>query len=190
MGLKKIGRALAGIAPIAASAVSGGLLGPVAAGVAGQVSKALGLKDGSSEEDVEAAIAKADPTQIAKLREIDANLKRDLAELAYKHEELGLKELQTHQRDRDSARKREAAVRDKTPRILAFLITGALMSVILILMLKGANIEDGIAHVLSVLVGYLGAGVQTMLSYYFGSSAGSKVKTDQLGTVLNGRRKS
>ena len=91
MGLKKVGKVLAGIAPIAASAVSGGLLGPVAAGVAKQVTGALGLPDGASEEDIEQAAVRADPSQLAKLRKIDADLKRDLAELGYKQAELDVR---------------------------------------------------------------------------------------------------
>ena len=184
MGLKKVGKVLAGIAPIAASAVSGGLLGPVAAGVARQVTGALGLPDGASEEDIEQAAVKADPTQLAKLRQIDADLKRDLAELGYKQAELDVRREETSAKDRDSARKREIAVKDATPKVLAFLITGALMSVILILMLKGSGLPESTSHVLSVLVGYLGAGFQTMLTYYFGSSSGSKDKDAALHQAL------
>ena len=44
MALKRIAKVLAGIAPIAASAVSGGLLGPVAAGISKQAGIALGIR--------------------------------------------------------------------------------------------------------------------------------------------------
>ena len=124
MALKKIGKVLAGIAPIAASAVSGGLLGPVAAGVAKQVTQALNLPDDASEDDIEAAAVKADPSQLAKLRQIDADLKRDMAELGYKEKELAVKEEEIHQKDRASARAREMAVKDKTPSILAYVVIG------------------------------------------------------------------
>ena len=120
MGLKKVGKVLAGIAPIAASAVSGGLLGPVAAGIAKQVTGALNLPDGASEEDIEAAAVKADPSQLAALRKIDADLKRDLAELGYKRDELDVRREETHQKDRASARERQVQLKDSTPTTLAW----------------------------------------------------------------------
>ena len=171
MGIKKI---LGKVIPVAASVASSGLLG---GSVAKSITDILGVGRDASDTDIEAALAKASPEQLVELRKLETQVTLQAEQLGFQRSELIFK-------DKDSARKREMTVRDKTPQILAFLITGALMGVILILMLRGADIDSGIAHVLSVLVGYLGAGFQTMLTYYFGSSAGSKEKTAALGEAL------
>ena len=186
MGVKKVFGALAKVAPLAAAAMSGGALGPAAQGVVSAVGRALG-KPGASPEECEKAVADASPEQFVELRRIEADLAKEQAELDYKREELGYKRVVVAAKDRDSARKREAAVKDSTPKILSFLITGALMAVILILMLRGAQIDTAVSHVLSVLVGYLGAGFQTMLSYYFGSSAGSAEKNEHLRAAFDSK---
>ena len=76
-----------------------------------QVTDALNLPSDASEEDVEMAVIKADPTQLAKLRQIDADLKRDMAELGYKEAQLDVERERIHQQDRASARERQVQTR-------------------------------------------------------------------------------
>ena len=185
MGLKKIGKVLAGIAPIAASAVSGGLLGPVAAGVAKQVTGALGLPDDAPEEDIERAVVNADPTQLAKLRQINADLQRDLAQMDVHREELGIERERVHQRDRASARRREIAVRDSTPRVLVYGTIGlfAGLSVALLFI----EVPEHSRMLLGGLVGILGGEVARQGAYYFGSSQGSQKKDATIEKALHGK---
>lgn len=86
--------------------------------------------------------------------------------------ELKLAELETQ--DRNSARQRESAVKDKTPAILAYSITAGFFGVLFFMM----NYEIPLAEkeVLFVMLGSLGTAWTGVIAYYFGSSAGSAAK--------------
>ena len=86
--------------------------------------------------------------------------------------ELKLAELEAS--DRNSARTREATVKDKTPAILAYSITTGFFGVLFFMM----NYEIPLAEkeVLFVMLGSLGTAWTGVIAYYFGSSAGSAAK--------------
>ncbi len=86
--------------------------------------------------------------------------------------ELKLAELEAS--DRNSARTREANVKDKTPAILAYSITAGFFGVLFFMM----NYEIPLAEkeVLFVMLGSLGTAWTGVIAYYFGSSAGSAAK--------------
>ncbi len=86
--------------------------------------------------------------------------------------ELKLAELEAS--DRNSARQREATVKDKTPAILAYSITAGFFGVLFFMM----NYEIPLAEkeVLFVMLGSLGTAWTGVIAYYFGSSAGSAAK--------------
>ena len=175
MGWKKIGRGLAKVAPIAARVATSGLLGD---GVVRSLTDALGLDSGASEDDVEAALAKASPEQLARIRQIEAETERHAADVRYKTAELVVREEEVHAADRDSARKREMAVRDPTPSVLVYSTIGlfAALSVALLFV----TVPDHSRMLLGGLVGILGGEVARQGAYYFGSSRGSKDKSAQL----------
>jgi hypothetical protein len=83
--------------------------------------------------------------------------------------------------DRASARSREIAVRDKTPTVLATVSVIGFFAILVVLVFVQLPKE---AQPLLILIGYLGANVQQVYNYYFGSSSGSSSKTDMLKDLM------
>ena len=176
MKLAKIGHALQHIAPVAASLMTGGTFGPAAMAVGKQVRDALDLHHESSHDEVEAAAVKADPTQLAKLKQIEADLVKDKRAMESKSEEV-------EAADRDFACKREIALHDKTPMVLTFCVTGSLMGCILLLFLKGGDMQAHVLAAITTLAGALVTGMHTILSYYFGGAKDAKATTEVLHRI-------
>ena len=166
MKLAKIGHTLAHFAPAAAAILTGGAAGPVAAAVTKEVTSALGVHHESTPEEIDKAVAEADPAQIAKLRQIEADVQKDAQAASVKMAEIAAG-------DRDSARKREIALHDATPAILTFCVTGSLIGCILLLVFKGSGLDVAVLAAVSSLAGALASGMHTILTYYFGGSKGS-----------------
>lgn len=78
------------------------------------------------------------------------------------------------QADRNSARQREIGVKDNTPRILAYSITAGFFSVTWFMMTNEA--PESSQRILDMLFGTLLTAWVAVITYYFGSSAGSAAK--------------
>jgi hypothetical protein len=146
-----------------------GLATLVAGPMGGMAVKAIASKFGV--EDTLEAVTNAiqsDPEAAMKLREID------------------LKEIEVHAKDRDSARNRETAIAtsDKAP-MLNKLVTPVLalgvvgLSFVLFTILIFVDVQPEAKDILIYILGVLSAAVTQILSYYFGSSQGSKDKSDE-----------
>jgi hypothetical protein len=146
-----------------------GLATLVAGPMGGMAVKAIAAKFGV--EDTLEAVTNAiqsDPEAAMKLREID------------------LKEIEAHAKDRDSARNRETAIAtsDKAP-MLNKLVTPVLalgvvgLSFVLFTILIFVDVQPEAKDILIYILGVLSAAVTQILSYYFGSSQGSKDKSDE-----------
>ncbi len=159
---------LAKIAPMLGTAI-GGPLGGAAGAI---VSSALGAKD-ASPESLAAAIKTGALTgeQMLALKKAEQDFQIQMTALGYKDAE-ALAELDF--KDRDSARAREIAVRDKTPMILAATYTVGFFAILARMLVKGVPKDGGEA--LLILLGALAAGSAQVLSYYFGSSSSSAAK--------------
>lgn len=165
MNWKKI---VGGVAPALATALGGPLAGVAAAAV----SDALLGKPNGSDGEIAAALTAGGPDALLKLKQADQAFASRMKELDIDLEKL-------HQADRSSAREREAKAGDSiTPRSLAFLVTAGFFGVLGWLLAYGKPIDGGDA--LLVMLGSLGTAWASVIAYYFGSSAGSKEKSEML----------
>lgn len=159
------------VAPGIATALGGPLAG-VAVRTLSQV--LLGTADGSPEA-VEKAVLAADPAALLQLKQAELQFQKDMRSLDVDLERIAAD-------DRDSARRREAAVKDWTPRVLAFVIVGGFLATVFCVL---AGVVDGLkdpltATLVGTLIGYVSAKADQVCSYFFGSTAGSQAKTDAM----------
>lgn len=123
-----------------------------------------------------------------------AEAQAKLLELAQKgelaHLEADVKKMEIEAKDRDSARTREsemakADVHPITKNINSILALGVIaLSFVLFTVLIFIEVKPAAKDILIYILGVLSAAVTQILSYYFGSSAGSKEKSKQLDDLL------
>ena len=168
MDLMKI---VGAIAPTIATAV-GGPLGGMAMKVVGEV---LGLGADASEKDVEKALKQATPEQLLALKQADSDFAVRMKELDIDLERIAAS-------DRDSARRREAQVRDWMPRVLAFVVVAGFMATVFLVLLGYVDgMKDPLmATTVGTLIGFVSAKCEQVVAYYFGSSSSSQQKTQLL----------
>ena len=160
------------VAPSIASAVGG----PLAGMATRAISEALLGKPDGTEQELESAVASATPEQLLALKKAEQ-------EFAVKMRELDIDLERISNEDRDSARSREVSLRDWTPRVLAGLITVGYFGV-LFWMLRFGLPNTGSSEALLVMLGALGTAWGGVVAYYFGSSAGSKEKTEAMNRMV------
>lgn len=155
------------IAPTVASA----FLGPLGGIAVAAIGNVLGVSDATQDKIAEVIKnGQLTPEQIGEIKKLEMQYQENERERGFKYTELEFK-------DRDSARVREAATKDNTNKILAFVIVGAFIAMVAGTLLGAAKVESVLA---GTLVGYLSAKAEQVLAYYFGSSSGSLAKTDLL----------
>jgi hypothetical protein len=157
------------------------LLGPLGGAAISVIADALGLDD-KTEDAIKNALSGTTPEALLALKKADQEFAIRTQELGLKQEELSFgyekDTLQIAAADRDSARKREMSVGDKTTRNLAYAITIGFFSVLFTLMF--ADVSKASENVLYMMLGALGSAWAGVIAYYFGSTAGSKQKTELL----------
>jgi hypothetical protein len=157
---------LKNVAPALASIV----LSPLGGAAVSLIAQKLGVED--TVDAVTQAIQK-DPEAALKLREIT------------------LREVEAHAKDRDSARNRESliAMSEHAPMInkvvtplLALGVTT--LSFVLFVILIFVDVQANAKDILIYILGVLSAALTQILSYYFGSSAGSKAKDEKMSNFF------
>ncbi|HYC03496.1 MAG TPA: hypothetical protein VED40_09400 [Azospirillaceae bacterium] len=174
----KIAGLIRGVAPNLATGLATVVGGPVAGLAVNALSNALLGRDGGTPEELQAALAGATPDQLVALKKADQ-------EYALRMRELDIDLERIHAGDRDSARAREISLKDWTPMALAFLVTAGFFGVLGWMLVNGMPEKGGEA--LLVMLGALGAAWTAIISYYFGSSAGSAKKNDMLDKLTDAR---
>lgn len=162
------------LAPFLSAGLS--LAGPYGALASKILSPILGTKPDAKEDDYTAALAKATPEQIAAIKQAEEQFQLQMKQLEIQSVE-ELEKLASD--DRASARNREIQVKDLTPRILAFAVV--------VLCFAGEGLyfflgppRNASPELIGRILGTLDSCLILVLSYYFGSSAGSDRKTELL----------
>ncbi len=165
------------VAPTIATALGG----PMAGFAIKTLSNAVLGHENGSEDDLASAINISGPDALLKIKEADNAFAIRLKELDIDIEKIGVE-------DRASAREREAKTGDSTTlRVLAGMVIGGfLASVWFVLTGQAKGLSDpSIAATIGTLIGYLSAKADQVVSYYFGSSHGSQLKTDAMNEAFN-----
>lgn len=154
------------VAPMLGTAI-GGPFGGMAAKV---ISNAVLGKDDATEEEIEEALKSGSP-------EVYANLKKADQDFKVRMKELGIQEKHLAVEDRGSARQMYATTRDKIVPILAGLTVAGFFATMTTVLMGKVSLESTI---LGFVLGQISAKTEQVYNFYFGSSAGSKEKTQAL----------
>lgn len=162
---EKVKGVVATVAPTVATAL-GGPLGGIAATA---IRSALGV---DTDQQAMEALA-SDPQAVLKLREAEIEFERFLVE-----SEINLEEINAG--DRKSAREL-VKVTGKAPQVALSVVMLAGYFALLYAMVAGYfEVPEIYTALVAGLIGTLGAGVTQILNFWFGSSSGSKDKTEAM----------
>jgi hypothetical protein len=144
---------------------------------AGLALNVLAEKIGLDPDKVEAAVLGGDPDLLMKVKESEHDFK-------LKMKELGLREEELHQKDRADARAL-AIAKGMVPQVTLSVVFVVGYFLILAQLITGNWMPpEGAGELLAGLVGVLTAGVIKVMDFWFGSSAGSKAKTEAMAAGM------
>lgn len=152
-------------------AALGGPLGSAAVTI---IADSLGLSD-RTESAIKIALGAATPEQMMSIKTADQDFAIQMQALGFANER-DMEALAAG--DRDSARKREMVVQDKTPRNLAYVVIGGFFFILVTMMFL--EVPTASRDILNIMLGTLGGSFSGVIGYYFGSSASSAAKTTLL----------
>ena len=158
----------------------GTALGGPLGGVAGlALAKVLGVPDANAGDSdaLAAAVQGATPDQLLALKKADQEFQLQMTKLGFEDDEAIAA---INASDRASARNLQMATRDWTPKALAIAITLGFFGLLYYLLRHEP--PTGSRDILNIMLGSLGSAWIGVVTYYFGSSAGSDRKTEILGS--------
>lgn len=155
------------IAPLIGTAFGG----PFGALAGKLLADALGTSDPKAQE---AAIVSGDPEILLKLQTADQAFKAQMETLRISEEKLAFDDVA-------NARAMQIATHDTTPTYLAYFITLGFFATLGYLIVYGKPQTGG--DVMLVMVGSLGTAWASIVSFFYGSSAGSAAKTDVINKI-------
>ena len=165
--LKAFGPLLGQVAPTLATALGGPMAGLAVKTLSNVL---LGHEEGT-DEDLSKALGSATPEQLSDIKKIDADFKVRMKEL-----DIDLEKISAG--DRDSARKMQMETKDWVPKVLAIAITIGFFGILVWMLVYGMPPSG--TEALLMMLGALGTAWTGVVNFYYGSSAGSKAKTDAL----------
>jgi hypothetical protein len=163
---------LATVAPAIATALGGPLAG-VAVSMAG---KAIGLGDGATESDVEAAVLTGNPDVLVRLREVNTQFERDMKALDIDLERI-------HAGDRLSARDLAKSKGTLVQTALTVLFCSVFAVLIGQIFTGQEVVHSSMRDIANFLLGTLTGILMQQMNFWFGSSSGSKEKTQKLDSL-------
>jgi hypothetical protein len=152
------------VAPTIATALGG----PLAGLAVEAVSKALGVDGEQAKAMLDEGKMTAD--QIAQVKVAELELQKQAQALGLNFEQLAVE-------DRKSAREMQVATKSYLVPSLAIIIVISFIGVVVGTLAGFSKIESAMA---GTLIGYLSAKAEQVISFYFGSSAGSQRKDELL----------
>lgn len=159
------------VAPVLATTLGG----PLAGIAVREVSEALLGRPDGTEQEVSAAVLSGGPEVLVKLKEVEARLQEKLLQAGVDLERLAAE-------DRASARQMAISTGDlATPRALALLVVGGFFLVVWWVLSGQVALEHAnTAALVGAVIGYASAKADQVVSFWFGSSAGSREKTEAM----------
>lgn len=162
------------VAPWIGAAATGGV--PALVGMAAaQVGQAFGSDVKPTLDAIGQAISGATPDQMLALKQADNEFAVKMKELGFQNEQALL---QIAADDRASARAMHTAVRDFSTPILSFAVTAAFFLTLYIVLTKSLNIDPSMRDVVMIMIGNLCSTFTQVMNFRFGTSVGSKDKTE------------
>jgi len=161
------------IAKNVAPVLAGALPPPFGALASIAVKGVLGLDEKASDREMEKALATASPETLLKLKEVESKFIIDGKKLDVDLERLAMQ-------DRDSARSMKVQTKTHMPDVLSILITIGFFFTLYFIFTNPLP-EGAPRDALLVMLGSLGTAWTAVVSYWFGSTVGSKVKTELMG---------
>lgn len=131
--------------------------------------------------------------EIIRLKTAEMEHEEELLRLRIEENKLDLAEFELRLKDTDSAREREVQIStsDKAPLlnkivtpVLALSLLGLTFFLFGVVMFDNTPVDPSRKDILIYVLGVLSTVATQVISYYFGSSAGSKAKDDMLKGVL------
>lgn len=177
-----LGAVIKGVAPMLGTALLGPFGGMAARAIAGAV-----LPEGEQPaedapvESIKDAIVKAiqnGTANLAAVKQAENDFAARMAEMGYRNVE-ALEKIAAD--DRANARHLQEVTRSHMPAVLAVLVTLGFFGVLGYLLAAGKPAQGGDA--LLVMLGSLGTAWTAIVTFYFGSSAGSQQKDAMLGKL-------
>lgn len=149
-------------------------LGGPFGGLAGAaIAKALGTK-GPDDPATEAAILSGDNEALLKIKQANNDFLLQMEKLGVDRDKLVYDDIA-------NARAREVAVKDNTPKVLAYAVTAGFFATLTVMIFHGKPTTGGDA--LLVMLGSLGTAWAAIMAYYYGSSKSSDAKTQALTDI-------